>query len=205
VAAVPEPYPSTVSDDNVAGLVDDLYDVVGLLRRRSRRLVGVPLPELALSGAQLELMRVVRRSPGITVAEAARVLGLAPNTVSTLVGQLVAMEVLLRSRDLADRRLARLELTPGAREGLEQWRDRRSQATAAVLSQLPDAERASLAAALPTIARIAVGLPDSQEPADVMASTGADSPIPVSPVSVSLVADSPVADSSRQPALGGNA
>jgi len=154
-----------VSDDNVAGLVDDLYDVVGLLRRRSRRLVGAPLPELALSGAQLELMRVVRRNPGVTVAEAARVLGLAPNTVSTLVGQLVSLGVLVRSRDLTDRRLARLELTPSARTGLEQWRDRRSQATAAVLAQLPADERARLAAALPAIARVAAGLPDSLDPA----------------------------------------
>jgi DNA-binding MarR family transcriptional regulator len=150
-----------VSDENVAGLVDDLYDVVGLLRRRSRRLVGAPLPELALSGAQLELLRVVRRNPGITVAEAARVLGLAPNTVSTLVGQLLALEVLVRSRDLTDRRLARLDLTASAREGLEQWRDRRSQATAAVLAELPDDERARLAAALPTIARIAAGIPEA--------------------------------------------
>ncbi|WP_343988791.1 MarR family winged helix-turn-helix transcriptional regulator [Terrabacter terrae] len=192
-----------MSDDAVAGLVDDLYDAVGLLRRRSRRLVGAPLPELALSGAQLELMRVVRRSPGVTVAEAARVLGLAPNTVSTLVGQLVAMEVLVRSRDLADRRLARLELTPRAREGLEQWRDRRSQATAAVLAQLPEDERARLAAALPTIARIAVGLPDTQEQAPVVEPTGADSsaaPIPDTRISASLVADSP-----RQPALEGHA
>jgi len=161
VASAREPYSSTVSDENVAGLVDDLYDVVGLLRRRSRRLVGAPLPELALSGAQLELLRVVRRNPGITVAEAARVLGLAPNTVSTLVGQLLALEVLVRSRDLTDRRLARLDLTASAREGLEQWRDRRSQATAAVLAELPADERARLAAALPTIARIAAGIPEA--------------------------------------------
>lgn len=143
----------------MAGLADDLYDVIGLLRRRSRRLVGAPLPELALSGAQLELMRVVRRNPGITVAESARVLGLAANTVSTLVGQLLALEVLLRERDASDRRVARLDLTPSARAGLEQWRDRRAQATAVALEGLPADERARLAAALPTIARIAADLP----------------------------------------------
>lgn len=183
-----------MSDDNLPGLVDDLYDVVGLLRRRSRRLVGAPLPELALSGAQLELMRVVRRSPGVTVAEAARVLGLAPNTVSTLVGQLVALEVLVRTRDLADRRLARLELTPPAREGLEQWRDRRSQATAAVLAQLAPGERAGLAAALPTIARIATGLPETLEPAR------APEPVDGSPAGAT-VAEFPAAGSAREPAL----
>lgn len=167
-----------MSEQNLPGLVDDLYDVVGLLRRRSRRLVGAPLPELALSGAQLELMRVVRRSPGVTVAEAARVLGLAPNTVSTLVGQLVALEVLVRTRDLADRRLARLELTPSAREGLELWRDRRSQATAAVLAQLSPDELTGLAAALPTIARVATGLPETLEPAPEPAPEPVPEPAP---------------------------
>jgi DNA-binding MarR family transcriptional regulator len=152
-----------VDDDSVAGLADDLYDVIGLLRRRSRRLVGSPLPELALSGAQRELVRVVRRNPGVTVADAARVLGLAPNTVSTLVGQLLALGVVVRERDEQDRRVARLDLTAWARTALERWRDRRVQATASALSGLPSAERARLAAALPTIARIAADLP---EPAD---------------------------------------
>jgi DNA-binding MarR family transcriptional regulator len=161
-----------VSDENVAGLADDLYDVIGLLRRRSRRLVGAPLPELALSGAQLELMRVVRRNPGITVAESARVLGLAANTVSTLVGQLLALEVLVRQRDTSDRRVARLDLTPSARAGLEQWRDRRAQATAVALEGLPADERARLAAALPTIARIAADLPVTPE----VATTGPSDP-----------------------------
>lgn len=149
----------------MAGLADDLYDVIGLLRRRSRRLVGSPLPELALSGAQLELVRVVRRNPGITVAEAARVLGLAPNTVSTLVGQLLAVGVLVRERDDQDRRVARLDLTPSARTGLERWRDRRVQATASALAGLSSAERARLAAALPTIARVAAGLPEPTDAA----------------------------------------
>ena len=145
----------------MAGLADDLYDVIGLLRRRSRRLVGAPLPELALSGAQLELLRVVRRNPGITVAEAARILGLAPNTVSTLVGRLVTAGVLVRARDDRDRRVARLDLTPSARARLEQWRDRRTQATARALAGLTSAERSRLAAAFPLIARIAADLPEA--------------------------------------------
>ncbi|WP_330473229.1 MarR family winged helix-turn-helix transcriptional regulator [Terrabacter sp. C0L_2] len=148
---------------DVTGLADDLYDVIGLLRRRSRRLVGAPLPELKLSGAQLELVRVVRRNPGITVAESARVLGLAANTVSTLVGQLLAVDVLVRERDSSDRRVARLDLTASARTALEQWRDRRAQTTATALAGLPADERARLGDALVTIARIAADLPESTD------------------------------------------
>ena len=147
----------------MAGLADELYDAIGLLRRRSRRLVGAPLPELALSGAQHELLRVVRRNPGITVTESAHVLGLAANTVSTLVGQLLPLGVLVRERDATDRRVARLDLTPSARESLEQWRDRRAQATATALLRLPEDERAHLAEALATIARIAADLPEGSD------------------------------------------
>ena len=145
---------------SVANLADDVHDVVGLFRRSSRRLVGTPLPELGLSGAQLELVRVVRRNPGIGVAEAAAVLGLAPNTVSTLVGQLTTLEVLVRLRDPSDRRVARLELTPSASAALESWRDRRAQATAAALGGLDADERAAIARALPLLARVAASLPE---------------------------------------------
>src|SRR6478736_5081768 len=141
-----------VSDEDAAGLADELYDAIGLLRRRSRRLVGAPQPEL---------LRVLRRNPGITVTEAAHLLGLAANTVSTLVSQLLPLGVLVRERDATDRRVARLDLTPSAREGLEQWRDRRTQATATVLARLPAGERARLSEALATIARIAADLPES--------------------------------------------
>ena len=162
----------------MAGLADDLYDVIGLLRRRSRRLVGAPLPELALSGAQLELLRVVRRNPGITVAESARVLGLAANTVSTLVGQLLTLGVLVREQDASDRRVARLDLTPPARDGLEQWRDRRAQTTATALAALPVDERARLAEALATIARIAADLPaSSKSPTSPMSPTSSVSSV----------------------------
>jgi DNA-binding MarR family transcriptional regulator len=139
-------------------LVDDLHDVVGLLRRRSRRSTGPPLPDLALSGAQLELVRVVRRSPGIGVADAASALGLAPNTVSTLVSRLTSLEVLVRERDDADRRAARLDLTPDIRHALERWRDRRAQATAMALAVLDDTERDLLEQALPLLARVAAAL-----------------------------------------------
>ncbi len=155
-------------------LADDLYDVIGLLRRRSRRLVGAPFPDLALSGAQLELVRVIRRNPGVAVAHAATLLGLAPNTVSTLVGQLVALEVVVRDRDERDRRLARLHLTPAAREALEQWRDRRAQATAAALEELTAADQVRLAEALPLLARVAAALSDDDADNDPDTHTHSD-------------------------------
>jgi DNA-binding MarR family transcriptional regulator len=152
------------ADSQPAALADELFDAVGLLRRRSRRLAGAPFPGMALSGAQLELVRLVRREPDIAVAEAATTLGLAPNTVSTLVGQLVALDVVVRDRHDSDRRVARLRLTDDARRSLERWRDRRALTTTAAVEQLTAKQQAALRRALPIIRRLADALPVDEAP-----------------------------------------
>jgi DNA-binding MarR family transcriptional regulator len=139
-------------------LADDLFAAVGSLRRHSRRVGGRPLPAGFLSGAEAELVALVRRRPGVCVAEAADELALAPNTVSTLVGQLVCAGVLTRVSDPRDRRFAALTLTASVRELVDRWRDQRACATAGVIGELDGTERADLARALPVIARIAAAL-----------------------------------------------
>jgi len=139
-------------------LADGLFAAAGQLRRHAQRLGGGPFPAEPLSGAQVELVRLVRRHPGLSVAEAAAVLALAPNTVSTLVGQLVAADVMTRESDLQDRRVARLTLTPSAQERVVRWRDRRASATAEAIAELDPAERAALVRAIPLIARLACSL-----------------------------------------------
>ncbi len=111
-------------DDAV--LAEQLFAAVGALRRTTRRATGRLFPVDQVAGAQLELVRVVRRQPGISVGEASIELGLVPNTVSTLVRQLVERDLLTRSPDPVDRRVARLSLTPGARRRTERWRDDRA-------------------------------------------------------------------------------
>jgi DNA-binding MarR family transcriptional regulator len=96
-----------------------LFAAGGPPRRQGRRLGGGPWPAGMLSGAQIEVVRLVRRRPGLSVAEAAAQLALAPNTVSTLVGQLADAHVLARVADPQDRRIARLVLTAPARAALE--------------------------------------------------------------------------------------
>ena len=139
-------------------LAEELFAAVGQLRRHGRRLGGGPWPAAALSGAQLELVRLVRRRPGLSVAEAATELALAPNTVSTLVSQLVEAQVLTRDPDRHDRRVARLTLTEPARERVERWRDRRGAATARAIADLGPSERAALELAVPVIARLAAAI-----------------------------------------------
>jgi DNA-binding MarR family transcriptional regulator len=136
-------------------LADELFAALGVFRRTARRAAGRPWPLDELVGAQLELLRVIRRQPRISVAEAAAELGLVPNTVSTLVRQLVDSGQLTRTPDPDDRRVARLELTVSARERVERWRDQRSELVARAIAGLGADERRTLARAVPVIRALA--------------------------------------------------
>ena len=141
----------------LAGL---LAGIQRLVRRRLRR----GLDEPRLRGAQVELLRLVAASPGLSVSAAAKQLYLADNSVSTLVNQLVGTGLLVRESDPADRRAARLRITPEAAARLREWEGRRTVLIGERLAALTDEERDALTAALPALRRLAAGL--QQEEAD---------------------------------------
>jgi DNA-binding MarR family transcriptional regulator len=143
-------------------LAEQLFEALGSVRRQVRRTAGRPWPS-PLSGSQIELVRLVRRFPGGTVSEAAEALGLAGNTVSTLVRQLTDAGVLRREPDPADRRVARLHVTAAARTRIEGWRDRRAELAADALGSLDDDDRRALAGAVPALTRLVAALQDLEE------------------------------------------
>ena len=146
--------------DSDTALAEELYAAVGLLRRHARRIGGRPFGDepIAPTTAQLELIRLVRRNPDLSVADAAAELGVAPNTVSTLVRQLADTGVLERVRDSADGRVVRLRLTPDTRRRVEAWLDRRTAVTAEALAELSEDDRTALRRALPVLATLAAAL-----------------------------------------------
>ncbi|MFH9352411.1 MarR family winged helix-turn-helix transcriptional regulator [Kitasatospora sp. NPDC017646] len=155
---VPEMPDGVVADEFSALLVG----IQRMLRRRLRRRAERP----RLRGAQVELLRLVMDSPGLRVSEAAEELCLAGNSVSTLVNQLVAQDLLRREVDPGDRRAALLYAMPAAEERIEAWRRRRRALMAELVADLPEPERAALAAALPALHSLAEGLrnlPDEEE------------------------------------------
>jgi DNA-binding MarR family transcriptional regulator len=85
-------------------------------------------------------------------------LRLAPNTISTLVGELTAAGLLVRRIDTTDRRVARLELAPPLERKIDDWRDRRATALGAAIEQLSDTERRRVELVLPVLARLANAL-----------------------------------------------
>lgn len=150
-------------DSGTDVLAEGLLAAIGLLRRHLRRVPGRPWALSSLSASQSELLRLVLRAPGISVAEAAAELGLVPNTVSTLVGQLTEQGLLQRVPDPRDRRVARLTLTNLAQRQIDAWRDRRAALITQVLDGLAPADLEALRGALPALTGIAERLrPDDE-------------------------------------------
>jgi DNA-binding MarR family transcriptional regulator len=136
-------------------LASALLSSFGSLRRSIRRSAARPEELAGLTEAQRELARLVRRRPGISVAEAARELRLAPNTVSTLVRQLAQSALLERTPDDADRRVARLSLAPPFAKTVGAWHDRRAVVLAEAIAGLSASDRRRLQELEPVLARLA--------------------------------------------------
>ncbi len=136
-------------------VADELLKQTARIRRIGRRRLGRPEELSRLTGAQLELVRLVRRRPGVSVAEAAADLGVAPNTVSTLVRRLTEAGMLVRTPDQSDRRIARLALPTTLARRVGAWRDRRIVALGAAIAMLEPAEQATIASAAALLERVA--------------------------------------------------
>jgi len=130
-------------------LGSELYRSLAGFRREVRRAVRSEFPAQLLTPSQVEVLGCVRRQPGIGVRDAAAVLRLAPNTVSTIVGQLVEIGFLRREPDPDDARAVRLRLTAAGHRRVHAWRDHSTQTVDRALESLDADERASLARALP--------------------------------------------------------
>ncbi|MFG3697069.1 MarR family winged helix-turn-helix transcriptional regulator [Micromonospora sp. NPDC047620] len=135
--------------------VDQLSGALGDLHRVLRRAASQRAGRVALPDGQVEVLRLVQRQPGVGVREAAERLGTAPNTVSTLVGELTSAGLLHRDRDPVDRRTVRLELTDAARERIAAYGRHRRDLLGTALADLDDADREVLLAAAPALRRLA--------------------------------------------------
>jgi DNA-binding MarR family transcriptional regulator len=143
----------------------ELLSAISLVHRTARRSVRQAFEPDPLPPAQSELLRLAAARPGITVADAAQELRLAPNTVSTLVGKLTGAGLLTRTRSPQDARTAQLTVTGVARQRLAQWHDLRAELGSRALGQLSAADRRALATALPALLRLAEGMETSDRAA----------------------------------------
>ncbi|MEV5505328.1 MarR family winged helix-turn-helix transcriptional regulator [Streptomyces orinoci] len=146
---------ATMAVPTSAQPAEELLGAVSALRRASCRVAGRGPVFASLTGAQADLLRLLYRRPGLSVTAAATELGMAPNSVSTLVGCLCRAGLVRRVRRAPDRRVVRLELTPDAHRRMSAWRDRRCAALARALERLDRPERDRLPDAVALLRRLA--------------------------------------------------
>ncbi len=141
-----------------SAVAEQLLAAIAVIRRRSVYIARADSDEPHLTTAQIELLRLVDRHPKLTVATAAAELHLAPNTVSTLVGQLSRLGLLDRAYDTTDRRVIHLDVTEASKRRLAGWRRRRLNAVTKAMSSLDPADRDRIAAALAALENLGEGL-----------------------------------------------
>jgi DNA-binding MarR family transcriptional regulator len=128
--------------DAAAAVLVTVESLVGVLE--GARLAHAP----ALPPTQLRVLTIVARSRQTNMSRLAEALGVVPSSASRLCDRLEATGLLRRVPDPRDRREVRLLLTPAARRLLDELRDRRRAALAAVLDRMAPAGRQDLVRAL---------------------------------------------------------
>jgi DNA-binding MarR family transcriptional regulator len=144
-----------VTDERAKTEAAELLTALGAIHRVARRAVRHSADAEPLPPARSELLRLTARRPGLSVAEAAHDLRLAPNSVSTMVTQLAADGLLSRDRATADGRSVRLTVTDKGAARIAQWRDTRAELAARALRYLDAADRQAIRAAVPALTRLA--------------------------------------------------
>ncbi len=133
----------------------DLFTAMAVLRRAARRAAHEAWTQQPLPPAQAELVRLASARPGISVADAAQELRLAPNTVSTLVGRLADAGLLERAKSSQDGRTVLLFMTEKAERRRTEFRDVRAELAGRELAQMSRHDQQALAAAVPALLRLA--------------------------------------------------
>ena len=146
---IAEPPPPTSST-----LTADLAKVLARIGRGLRYRTRAAREALEVTHSEAELLKLLDRKPGIRVHDAAQEMGVASNSVSTLVKQLSRAGLVERTVDPFDGRVAQLRLTSLAEAWVTQVGNAREAALGRAIDSLDDADRAILEAALPALVRL---------------------------------------------------
>jgi DNA-binding MarR family transcriptional regulator len=148
---------SLLTDDppRIASLTVDLAKVLARIGRGLRYRTRAVREALEVTHSEAELLKLLDRKPSIRVHDAALDLGIASNSVSTLVKQLTRSGLVERASDPLDGRAAQLRLTPLAEEWVTRVGNAREGAIGRALASLDEVDRALLEAAVPAMGRLA--------------------------------------------------
>ena len=137
----------TLSPELVA---DEIRPVLLRLARELRK----ETEQLGITARQATLLWLVKRSPGLSLAELAAEEGISPPALSGNVDRLERAGLLQRVRSAEDRRRVGLELTEDGAKLLRRIRARRTTWLAGRLDALEPAELDAIAAAAPALSKL---------------------------------------------------
>jgi DNA-binding MarR family transcriptional regulator len=104
---------------------DAVRDLMLLMPRMVGRAKRLPLPaqlrSFDLAPRHLSLLSILLLDGPLTVSELAAKLGVAPTTVSLLIGDLSRKGVLVRREDEADRRRRIVDISAESRPAISEW------------------------------------------------------------------------------------
>jgi len=149
------------SPQQAGALTVELAKVLSRIGRGLRYHTRAAREALNVTQSESELLRLLDRRPGIRVHDAASELGIASNSVSTLVRQLVRAGMLERTADPQDGRAACLRLSRLAEEWATQLGNAREQTIDRALASLDQDDRNQLEAAIPAMKRLAKAISTS--------------------------------------------
>jgi DNA-binding MarR family transcriptional regulator len=149
--------------DSADAQASDLLDAMYLTMRRLRR---EGFHSAAMSYADLMILGHVQKSPGRGVSDLATEAGVSGPTMSGQIKRLEAAGMILREPGPDnDRRRVSLILSPSAEAMMNSLRRQGTEWMAARLAELTDAERETLAKAVPVLRAIAGGAPTREDDA----------------------------------------
>ena len=106
------------TDDTIRQLLLVMPRLIGRIKR-------LPLPEqlqsFDLAPRHLSMLSLLLLDGPLTVSQLARMLDVAPTTVSLMVGDLSRKGVLVRREDDADRRRRIIDISPRSRPAIAEW------------------------------------------------------------------------------------
>lgn len=137
----------TLSPDSVAS---ELRPVLLRLARELRR----ETEQLGVTATQARLLWLVKRSPGLSLAELAAEEGISPPALSGHVDRLERVGVIERLRSSEDRRRVGLRLTADGERLLRRVRARRTTWLAGRLRALDPSDLEAIDTALPALLRL---------------------------------------------------
>ena len=133
-------------------LASQLRLTVARLSRRIRQETTVDGE--TLSASSMAALATIENQGPITLGELAAVERVQPPSMTRIVARIEEFGYATRVTDAGDRRIARLEITPRGREVLANGRTRKDAFLAKRVARLTDAERATIAAAIPLLERL---------------------------------------------------